>query len=160
MRIGFTRETTFTKANGKLLVAGMAVAIAIPLTACAGGNSPASPANGGGQQPAAATAGGAPVSTLSGDAADVQACTNLKQAATAFLANKNQDNLDAFAVALAARPGAAMSPSLDSAFSALSDDVQNEMLGDSAAVSGQSDQNAVAEGCASAGVPMPAGFTG
>jgi hypothetical protein len=83
-----------------------------------------------------------------------------QKAATAFLANKNQDTLDAFAAALADRPGAAISPSLDAAFSALSDDVQNEMLGDSAAATGQSDENAVAEGCASARVQMPAGFSG
>jgi hypothetical protein len=149
--------------NKKMILAGMTVAIAIPLTACGGGTSLSSPASGGGQQAAATTApasGGGPVSTTSGDQADVQACTNLKKAATAFLANKNQDNLDAFATALADRPGAAMSPSLEAAFSALSDDVQNEMLTGSAAATGQSDQNAVAAGCASAGVQMPAGFTG
>ncbi len=141
MRIRFTQKPA-------LLVAGMAVAIAIPLTACGGGSPLASPASGG------------RVSATSGDEADVQACTTLKTAAATFLANKSQDNLDAFAAALADRPGPAMSPSLDTAFGALSDDIQNEMLGDSAAAAGVSDQNAVAEGCAGAGVQMPAGFTG
>jgi hypothetical protein len=84
----------------------------------------------------------------------------VQKAAAAFLANKNQDTLDAFAAALAARPGAAMSPSLDAAFSALSGDIESEMLTGTAAVGGQSDQNAVAQECASAGVQMPPGFTG
>lgn len=121
--------------NKKLLIAGFAAAIAIPLTACGGG----------------AAAGG--------NQADVQACTNLQKTASAFLANKNQDTLDAFASALATRPGA-MSPSLDAAFSALSDDIQNEMLTDSTPATAQTDESAVADGCASAGVPMPSGFTG
>jgi hypothetical protein len=142
--------------NRKLHIAGLAMAIAIPLTACGGGGTPATSANGA----AAPTANGGPVTNMTGNKADVQACTNLQKAATAFLANKNQDTLDAFAAALAARPGAAMSPSLDAAFSALSGDVQNEMLTDSSAATGQADQNAVAAGCASAGVRMPAGFTG
>lgn len=141
--------------NGKLRIAGLAVAIAIPLTACGGGGTPATSANGA----AARTANGGPISTIGSNAADVQACTNLQKTATAFLANKNQDTLDAFAAALAARPAAAMSRSLDAAFSALSDDVQNEMLTDSAAVAGQSDESAVAQACASVGVQMPAGFT-
>src|SRR5215472_13446571 len=97
--------------NGKLLIAGMTVAIAIPLTACGGGGIAPPSANG------AATANGGRVSA---NQADVQACTNLQKAAAAFLANKNQDTLDAFAAALAARPGGAMSPSLDAAFNALS----------------------------------------
>lgn len=142
--------------NRKLHIAGLAMAIAIPLTACGGGGTPAASANGA----TAPKANGGPVTTISSNAADVQACTNLQKAATAFLANKNQDTLDAFAAALAARPGAAMSPSLDAAFSALSDDVQNEMLTDSAAATGQTDQNEVAQACASVGVRMPAGFTG
>jgi len=137
--------------NGKLLIAGMTVAIAIPLTACGGGGIAPPSANG------AATANGGRVSA---NQADVQACTNLQKAAAAFLANKNQDTLDAFAAALAARPGGAMSPSLDAAFNALSDDIQNEVLTGDAAATGQTDQNAVADGCASAGVQMPAGFTG
>lgn len=141
--------------NRKLHIAGFAVAIAIPLTACGGGGTPAASANGGTRS----TANGGPVTTISSNAADVQACTNLQKTATAFLANKNQDTLDAFAAALAARPGAAMSPSLDAAFSALSDDVQNEMLTGSSAVAGQSDEDAVARACARVGVPMPAGFT-
>lgn len=95
--------------NRKLHIAGFAVAIAIPLTACGGGGTPAASANGGTRS----TANGGPVTTISSNAADVQACTNLQKTATAFLANKNQDTLDAFAAALAARPGAAMSPSLD-----------------------------------------------
>jgi hypothetical protein len=141
--------------NRKLYTAAFAAAIGIPLTACGGGGSPASSANGA----TAPTANGGPITTISSNQADVQACTNLQKAATAFLANKNQDTLDAFAAALAARPGAAMSPSLDAAFSALSDDVQNEMLTGSAPATGQSDEDAVAEACAAAGVRMPAGFT-
>lgn len=148
----------------KYLVAGIVAAMAILLTACGGGNFAVPPANGGGQQPTTATTptptvDGGLGSTMSSNQADVQACTNLKKAAAAFIANENQDTLDAVAAALAARPGAAMSPSLNAAFGALSDDVQNEMMGDSAGATGQSDQNAVAAGCASAGVPMPAGFT-
>lgn len=141
--------------NRKLHIAGLAVAIAIPLTACGGSGTPAASANGG----TGSTANGGPVTTISSNAADVQACTNLQKTATAFLANKNQATLDAFATALAARPGAAMSPSLDAAFSALSDDVQNEMLTGSSAVAGQSDEDAVAQACARVGVRMPAGFT-
>lgn len=137
--------------NKKLFVAGIAAAIAVPLSACGGGVA----------APSAATTSAANGSALStsSNAADVQACTNLQKAAAAFLANKNQDTLNTFAAALADRPGAAMSPSLESAFSALSDDVQNEILTDSSAVTGQTDENAVAAGCASAGVQMPAGFT-
>lgn len=142
--------------NRKGLIAGLAMTIAIPLTACSGGGTPAASANGA----TVPAANGGPVSTTSGNQADVQACTNLQKAATAFLANKNQDTLDAFAAALANRSGAAMSPSLDAAFSALSDDVQNEILTDSASPTAQVDENAVADGCASAGVQMPAGFTG
>src|SRR5262249_35440926 len=142
--------------NRKLHIAAFAAAIAIPLTACSGGGTPATSANGA----TAPAANGGPVSTVSSNNADVQACANLQKAATAFLGNKNQDTLDALATALAARPGAAMSPSLDAAFSALSDDIQNEMLTGTSAPLGQSDQDAVAEGCAGVGVHMPAGFTG
>jgi hypothetical protein len=142
--------------NGKLHIAGLAVAIAIPLTACGGGGNLAAPANGA----TAPTANGGPVSTLSSNQADVQACTDLQKSAAAFLANKNQDTLNAFAISLAARSGAAMSPSLDAAFSALSGDVQDEMLTGTAEATAQSDENSVAEGCASIGVRMPAGFTG
>jgi hypothetical protein len=139
--------------NKKWLFAGITAAIVVPLAAC-GGTSPLAPSA------TTQTANGAVFSTLSSKDADVQACANLQKAAAAFLANKNQDTLDAFAIALADRPGAAMSPSLDAAFSALSDDVQNEMLTDSAASTAQTDENAVADGCASAGVRMPDGFTG
>jgi len=139
--------------NRKWLFAGITAAIVVPLTAC-GGTGPLA------QSATTQTANGAVFSTLSSKDADVQACTNLQQAAAAFLANKNQDTLDAFAIALADRPGAAMSPSLDAAFSALSDDVQNAMLTDSAFGTAQTDENAVADGCASAGVRMPDGFTG
>jgi hypothetical protein len=137
--------------NGKLLIAGMTVAIAIPLTACGGGG--IAPANG-----AATNGGGA--SAISSNQADVLACTNLQKAAAAFLANKNQDTLDALATALAAPPGAGMSSSLDSAFTALSTDVQYEMTSGVAFGTSQADENAVADGCASAGVQMPSGFTG
>jgi hypothetical protein len=139
--------------NKKLYIAAFAAAIAIPLTACGGGGTSAN-------DPTAPAAHGSPASTISSNQADVQACTKLQTTTTAFLANKNQDTLNAFAAALAARPGAAMSPSLDAAFSALSDDVQNELLSDSVPATAQSDENAVAQGCASVGVPMPAGFTG
>jgi len=144
--------------NKKLHIAGlaMAMAIAIPLTACGGGGTAATSANGA----TAPTAAGGPVTTLGGNQADVQACTNLQKTATAFLANKSQDTLDAFATALAARPGAAMSPSLDAAFGALSDDVQSEILTGTSVSTARTDENAVAEGCAGVGVQMPAGFTG
>jgi hypothetical protein len=125
----------------------------MPLTAC-GGSSPLVPSV---TKP---TTNGSVFSTLSSNDADVQACTNLQKASAAFIANKNQDTLDAFATALADRPGAAMSPSLDAAFSALSDDVQNALLTDVAAPTAQTDESAVADGCASVGVRMPAGFTG
>jgi hypothetical protein len=148
--------------NGKSLAAGIMMAIVIPLTACGGGSTPAPPTNGGTQQSVAAATPTADVglgSTLSSKDADVLACTDLQKAAAAFLANKNQDTLDAFEAALTDRPGAAMSPSLDSAFSALSDDVENEMMGDSSPATMQSDEDAVAAGCARVGVQMPAGFT-
>jgi hypothetical protein len=141
--------------NGKLLIAGMTVAIAIPLTACGGGGAALS-ANGG----TAPTGNGGGASTISSNQADVQACTNLQKAAAAFLANKNQDTLSALASALAAPPGAGESSSLNSAITALSTDVQYEITSGVAFGTSQMDENAVADGCASAGVKMPAGFTG
>lgn len=156
--------------NGRLLATGTAVAIALTLTACGGGHPLASLTAGGAQQtqqtePSAPVAASSSLgdsgafAALSSRDADVEACRNLQQAVAAFLADKNQDTMDSVAAALADRPGAAMSPSLDSAFSALSDDVQNAMLGDTAAATAQSDEAAVANGCASAGVRLPAGFT-
>jgi hypothetical protein len=110
--------------------------------------------------PSAPAAAGGLGETLSSHDADVQACTGVQKTYAAFQADKSTDNENAFAISLAAVPGAAMTPSLFTAFQALSGDVQDAQLSGTQDPTSQADEQAVADGCAAAGVPMPAGFTG
>ena len=110
--------------------------------------------------PSTPAAAGGLGETLSSNAADVQACTGVQKAYAALQADGSQDNVNAFAVSLAAVPGAAMTPSLFTAFQALSSDVQDAQLTGTQDPTSQADEQAVADGCATAGVTMPSGFSG
>lgn len=116
--------------------------------------SPTSPA------PVATTPASSPSPAASPDAADVQACTGVEKSFAAFQANENLVNEAAFAASLVEVDWGAMTPSLWAAFQALSTDVQNAELTGTAGATSQADEQAVADGCAAAGVTLPSGFTG
>ena len=109
-------------------------------------------------QPQSSSAPGI-IQTMSSHDADVQACTNLRNAFTTFNADKNQASLNAFEISLSAIPGAAMTPALLTSFQALDGDVQNMATLGSPGPDANADEDAVAAGCAGVGVQMPAGFT-
>lgn len=113
---------------------------------------PSTPAD---TQPAAASSSSGVTDT---EPADAKACSNLQRAFVTFHADQNQTNEDAFAVATI--PNATMTQTLYNAFQALNGDVQNAQLSGSADPTAQADEQAVATGCAAAGVTLPSGFTG
>jgi hypothetical protein len=89
--------------------------------------------------------------------ADAQACTTLRQAYTTFEADQSITNADALTAASV--PNASMTQTLFNAFQALNGDLSDVQLGATDA-SSQADEQAVASGCAAAGVTFPASFTG
>lgn len=143
---------------------GIAIGLALAVAACGGGSTPTSTATTTTTTPAASApvaatttpASSAPVTDT--EPADAQACTAVKNAYATFQANQNTDNENAFASALI--PNASMTQPLFNAFQALEGDVQDAQLGGSTDPSSGADEQAVASGCAAAGVTMPSGFTG
>lgn len=115
--------------------------------------SPTSPA------PVSTTPASSPSPAATPDAADVQACTGVEKSYAAFQANENLVNEAAFAASLIEVDWGAMTPSLWAAFQALNTDVQNAELTGTAGATSQADEQAVANGCAAAGVTLPSGFT-
>ncbi len=89
--------------------------------------------------------------------ADAQACTTLRQAYATFEADQSTTNADALTAASV--PNASMTQTLYNAFQALNGDLNDVQLGATDA-SSQADEQAVASGCAAAGVTFPASFTG
>jgi hypothetical protein len=89
--------------------------------------------------------------------ADAQACTTLRQAYTTFEADQSTTNADALTADSV--PNASMTSTLFSAFQALNGDLDDVQLG-TTDPSSQADEQAVASGCAAAGVTVPASFTG
>ena len=74
-----------------------------------------------------------------------------------FDADQSQTNAEAFAAA--ALPNATMTQTLSNAFGTLNGDL-GEALNGYKDPTAQSAEQAVATGCAAAGVTMPSGFTG
>jgi hypothetical protein len=90
--------------------------------------------------------------------ADAQACRTLRNAFVTFHADQNETNEDA--LLFATTPHAAMTQTLYNAFQTLNGDLDNAELSGSQDPTAQADEQAVATGCAAAGVTMPSDFTG
>ena len=90
--------------------------------------------------------------------ADATACQNLLQAYNAFTANENTTTSDALTAA--SIPNASMTQTLFNEFQALNGDLDDTTLTGSPDATAQADEQAVATGCAAAGVQFPASFTG
>jgi hypothetical protein len=105
--------------------------------------------------------GSAAVSSGSGvtdtEPADTTACSNLRQAFVTLRAHQSQTN--AAALVAAATPNATMTQTLSNAFGTLGGDLGEALNGYRDPTSRAAEQ-AVASGCAAAGVKMPSGFTG
>ncbi len=105
--------------------------------------------------------GSAAVSSTSGvtdtEPADAKACSNLRQAFMTLRADQSQTN--AAALVAAATPNATMTQTLSNAFGTLGGDLGEALNGYKDPTSRAAEQ-AVATGCAAAGVNMPSGFTG
>lgn len=92
---------------------------------------------------------------------DAQDCTTLGNDYTTFAASKSSQDLFAFQTDLTADgSGLTDSPTLASAATALSHDVNVVAQGGQAPASSTSDEQAVANACSAVGVQLPAGFTG
>jgi hypothetical protein len=111
-------------------------------------------ASGTATQPAAASSSSGVTDT---EPADAQACMRLRQAFVTFHADQSQTNEDDFVTA--ALPNGAMTQTLSNAFGTLSGDLGEAANGYEDPTARAAEQ-AVATGCAAAGVTMPSGFTG
>ena len=140
--------------NTKKICAGLgALALIGGLAACGSAASSSSVA-----APVATTAAPVTSSAITDtEPADAQACTTLRQAYTTFEADQTTTNADALTAD--SIPNASMTSTLFSAFQALNGDLDDVQLG-TTDPSSQADEQAVASGCAAAGVTFPASFTG